>query len=223
MLNAHSFTSSTRYVMQRLILVFLFFSMVYTAYAQRPPVPDAQDLSHTHGLFVHVRTGGHGIDYDGDIEGAEGLGLGLRVGYGFTDRFTAYLGFEGAGLSGSQGFEGLGSDEEYGLAYVELGSRFHFRPGRTLVPYADAAVSVIGLGYDGSGPYDGNDVSYGGMGFSLGGGMLYFVSQRVALDGGVAFTPGSLMEQYVAGGTEDVDIKLTGVRIHVGLTFYPFH
>lgn len=208
--------------MHRVALLLLLLAAPAAAYAQAPPPSAALPASHTDGLFLHARTGGHGIAYEDGIDDADGGGLGLRVGYGFNDRFTLYLGVEGAGLTGSRGFDGLGSDEEYGIAYVELGSRFHFRPGRKLVPYADAAISVIGLGYDGTGGYDGNDVTYGGAGVSLGGGVLYFLSPTLALDGGLAFTPGSLLEQHVGGQTEDVDIKLTGARIHVGLTFYPF-
>lgn len=102
---------------------------------------------------------------------AEGGGLGLRAGYGVSDRFTLYLGVEGAGLDGGRGFEGLGDDEEYSVLYIELGSRFHFRPGQQLEPYADVAFAVVGLGYDGAGSYAGNDVTYGGA--------AYFTSFRL--------------------------------------------
>jgi hypothetical protein len=68
----------------------------------------------------------------------------------------------------------------------------------------------------------GNDVTYGGAGVSLGAGLLYFLSPTFALDTGLAFTPGSLMEREVGRTSEDVDIALTSARIHVGLSVYPF-
>ena len=193
------------------------------AYAQMvdDPAPIVRDASSTDGLFLHARLGGHGIAYE-NAGDAEGGGLGLRAGYGFSDRFTLYLGIEGAGVKGGRGFEGLEANDDYGLVYLELGSRFHFRRGRQLVPYADLAVSVIGVGYEGTGSYAQDDITYGGAGLSLGGGVLYFLSETIALDGGLSFTPGSLMEVDIDGRTEDVDIALTGARLHVGITLYPF-
>jgi hypothetical protein len=52
--------------------------------------------------------------------------------------------------------------------------------------------------------------------------VLYFVSPTFALEGGLAFTPGSLMEQDIEGRGQDVDIALAGVRLHIGATLYPF-
>jgi hypothetical protein len=153
---------------------------------------------------------------------AEGVGLGLRTGYGVSDRFTLYLGVEGAGLDAGGGFEGPGAGEQYGVLYIELGSRFHFRSGQQLKPYADVALAVVGLGYDGAESYAGNDVTYGGAGVSLGAGLLCFLSPKFALDTGLAFTPGGLVEREIGRNREDVDIALTSARIHVGLSVYPF-
>ena len=141
---------------------------------------------------------------------------------GFSNRFTIYLGFEGASLDGGQGFEGLADDDEYDLAFVEFGGRYHFRPAHRLMPYADVALAVLGLGYDSSGSSQRDDVTYGGAGISMGGGLLCFVSPRIALDAGMAFTPGALMERNAGSHAEDVDVKLTGARIHVGISVYPF-
>ncbi len=202
------------------LFILLFLASPVAVQAQDAPVAPAIQ-SHTSGLFLHARTGGHGMAFDGPAD-AEGGGLGLRVGYGFSDRFTVYLGVEGAGFDGGRGFEGLGEDEEYGAVYVELGSRYHFRRGKRLVPYADAALAVVGLGYNGTGPFAGEDVTYGGAGLSMGGGVLYFFTPKIALDSGIAFTPGSLREQSIDGTRNDVNIGMAGARIHVGISFYPF-
>ena len=205
------------------ILALAILAAPSVAFAQTEVVPPSatENTYETSGLFLHARTSGHGMAFDGPGD-AEGLGLGLRAGYGVSDRFTLYLGVEGAGLDGGSGFEGLGADEKYGVLYIELGSRLHFRSGHQLKPYADVALAVVGLGYDGVESYAGNDVTYGGAGVSLGAGLLYFLSPKFALDTGLAFMPGSLMEREVGRNNEDVDIALTSARIHVGLSVYPF-
>ena len=60
--------------------------------------------------------------------------------------------------------------------------------------------------------------------FSDGGsvGTLYFISPTVALEGGASFTPGRLMESDLGGVSENIGVGVAGVRMHVGLTFYPF-
>ena len=205
------------------LLALVTLAVPSASFAQTDAAPPSatEGTYITSGFFVHARTSGHGMAFDGPGD-AEGVGLGLRAGYGVSDRFTLYLGVEGAGLDGGRGFEGLGDDEKYGAVYIELGSRFHFRPGQRLEPYADVALAVVGLGYDGTGSDAGKDVTYGGAGVSLGAGLLYFLSPKFALDTGLAFTPGSLMEREVGRNSEDVDIALTGARIHVGLSVYPF-
>jgi hypothetical protein len=205
------------------LLALAILGVPSVAFAQTDVVPPSatENTYETSGLFLHVRTSGHGMAFDGPGD-AEGIGLGLRAGYGVSDRFTLYLGVEGAGLDGGGGFEGLGGDEEYGVLYIELGSRVHFRSEQQLKPYGDVALAVVGLGYDGVESYAGNDVTYGGAGVSLGTGLLYFLSPKFALDTGLAFTPGSLMERKVGRIREDVDIALTSARLHVGVSVYPF-
>jgi hypothetical protein len=140
-----------------------------------------------------------------------------------TDGLFLHVRAGGHGIAfedGGSRLPGLETDETSGLVYAELGGRFHFRPGHRLVPYADAAIAVIGAGSEAR-TY-GGDVGYGGAGLSVGGGALYFLSPTVALEGGASFTPGSLMESDLGGVNEDIDIGVAGVRMHVGLTFYPF-
>lgn len=200
------------HLLSRLALILLLAAVPLSARAQSA-------ASNTDGLFLHVRAGGHGVAFEdaGDDTGAT---LGLRAGYGVSDRVTLYFGLEGADLDGGSRLPGLDTDETSGLVYAELGGRFHFRPGHRLVPYADVAVAVIGAGSEAR-AY-GGDVGYGGAGLSLGGGALYFLSPTVALEGGASFTPGSLMERDLGGADEDIGVGVAGVRMHVGLTFYPF-
>lgn len=181
--------------------------------AQTPPDPSV-----TQGFTLGLRTGGTGLAFEGGRDGT-GEGFGIRVGYGFNERVTAFVGIDGTSVSDGDGFEGLPEGEEYGAVVMELGARVHFRTRARWLPFAEAAVSVIGLGFDDA---DGREVGYGGLGGSLGGGLLFFATPTVALEAGAAFTAGELWDREVGGIEDDVDIGASAVRIHVGVSFYPF-
>jgi len=86
--------------------------------------------THTDGFFFHARFGGLGIALeDADDDGS----LGLRAGYGFSDRFTLCAGLDIAEPSST--FEGPGDGEGYGLIYLKLmGARLHL--GAMTHPFA---------------------------------------------------------------------------------------
>ncbi|MEK9499982.1 hypothetical protein WI372_03160 [Gemmatimonadota bacterium DH-20] len=180
--------------------------------AAQPPDP-----SITRGLHLSLRTGGMGIGFEDDRD-ATGGGLGLRIGYGFTDRFTAYLGLDGSEMSDSD-FEGVPADEDFGAAVVELGGRFHFRTTERWVPFAEASLSLIGVAFDDD---EGREVGYGGPAGSVGAGLLFFASPTVAIEAGGAFTAGELQHREVNGVDTDVGIATSAVRIHIGVSLYPF-
>lgn len=206
-------------------LTILALSMIVGIYAFAPAGARAQlaspELSYTQGLFVHARTGGYGIAYKNDQD-ASGGGLGVRLGYGFSDRFTLYAGMEGGEVSGPVDFESFAKGDEYGLGYLEVGGRFHFRPDHKLVPFADAAISMMGIVWEKNQTTNNKEIGYGGLGASVGGGVMYFFSPRFAIEGSAAFSPGNLMERDMAGASSDVDIAIAGVRLNVGVSFYPF-
>lgn len=186
-----------------------------------PTVVGAQagaDASHTEGLYLSARTGGYSIAYKGDVEGTGG-GFGVRAGYGFSELFTVYVGMGGASISEGDGFEGLPTGDSYGLLLIDAGGRFHFRRESRWVPFLEAEANIVGVWFDDA---DDAEVQYGGASASLGGGMLYFLSPTIAAEGAASFTAGSLMEREIAGSTDDVDIGLAGVRLHLGVSLYPF-
>ena len=178
----------------------------------------ADDPSVTQGLFLNARAGGYGVGYEGDRDGTGG-GAGVRVGYGFSERLTVYAGLEGGSISEGDGFEGLPDGDDYNMLFLDMGARFHFRRDTKLVPFLEAAGSVVGVWFDNT---DSQEAKYGGVSASLGGGLLYFVSPRVALEGAASFTLGGLMEREIAGATDDVEIGMAGVRMQVGVSYYPF-
>jgi hypothetical protein len=138
------------------------------------PPSATEDTYETSGLVLHVRTSGHGVAFDGpdDAEGGDRPACRLR-----GDRPVHSVPGRRRGRAGRRTRRwGLGDDEKYGVLYIKLGSRFHFRPGQQLEAYADVALAGVGLGYDETGRYAGNDVTYGGAGVSLGAGPLYVLS-----------------------------------------------
>jgi len=175
------------------------------------------DPSNTRGLFLNVRTGGYGIGFKGDRDGS-GLGGGVRIGYGFSDRFTLFGGIEGARISDGDGFEGLPEGDDYGLLHLDLGARFHFRNDARLVPFLEGGVNVVGLWFDDT---ENREATYGGASATLGGGLLWFMGPRVALETSALFNAGELMEAEIGGVDQDADIGMAGVRLQVGLSFYP--
>ncbi|MEM8556231.1 MAG: outer membrane beta-barrel protein [Bacteroidota bacterium] len=206
---------SLHHITRRLALVLLLIAPA-SAFAQFD-APARPAYSNTDGLFLHLRSGGHGIAFN-DAGDDSGGSIGLRVGYGLSRRVTLYLGFEGGSLGGESRLPGMEAIDDSGLAYLELGGRYHFRPGHRFVPYADAALFVMGAGAD----LPGDDVTYAGAGLSAGAGALYFVTPRVALEGGATFSGGRLFERELDGRDDDIEIGMAGVRMHVGVTFYPF-
>lgn len=187
------------------------------AAAQSAPEPTGFDPSNTRGFFLNVRSGGYGVGFEGDRDGTGG-GFGVRMGYGISDRTTLFAGAEGGNISRGDGFQGLRQGDDYGLLYLDLGARFHFRMDTRLVPFLEASVNVLGVWFDNE---LNQDATYGGAGATLGGGLLYFVTPQVALEGAALLGGGSLMTSDIGGVERDESIGLAGVRIQVGVSVYP--
>lgn len=175
------------------------------------------DPSNTRGFFANLRTGGYGVGYEGDRDGT-GAGLGARLGYGLSERVTLFAGFEAGSISEGDGFEGLPAGDDYGLLHIDLGARVHFRTEARLVPFAEGSVNVVGLWFDDT---RGDEATYGGASASLGGGLLWFVNPSVAFETSALFGVGELMEAEIAGVDQDVDTSMAGIRLQVGISFYP--
>lgn len=188
-----------------------------TAAAAQAGEAPALDPSNTQGFFLNLRSGGYGVGYEGDRDGT-GLGFGARLGYGLSERVTLFAGFEGGTISEGDGFPGLPEDDDYGLLHVDLGARVHFRTEARLVPFAEGSVNVVGLWFDDT---QGDEATYGGASASLGGGLLWFMNPSVAFEASALFGVGELMEAEIGGVDQDAEIGMAGVRLQVGLTFYP--
>ena len=161
----------------------------------------------TSGLFVNGHLNGSGVSFD--EEAAEsGGGAGIRLGYGFGRVVTLYAGATGAMVEDADA-------DTYALAHVDLGLRLHVPTSSRVTPYLDA--SYTGIGMD----YSDYDISAGGAGPSLGGGLLVFLASPLALDLGMKWTFGTLNEISLGGETAEVDVDANSARFDIGLSWFP--
>lgn len=175
-------------------------------------VANAQTSS-TSGLFIEGRLNGSSWTIsDVSDESEAGGGLSLSAGYGFSELISGFIDLTGARISPDQG-------ADYALAHVDVGARFTLSTaGNSLRPYLEAAVSGIAA--------EGDDSSIGkvemsGTGLTAGGGVLYFVSPGLAVNGGLKATFGELSEVTLLGQTYESELDATSVRLNVGVTWFP--
>lgn len=175
-------------------------------------VTEAPVRSNTSKLFVQAHLNGTGLSVEGE-DAENGGGFGLKLGYGFSPLFTLYAGFDAASMDAAGG----GS---YSYGFFDLGGQFNFRSGaHALVPYLDLALSGQAAVFDA----DGEDFTFSGAGVTLGGGLKYFVSPVLALDGSLTTTLGRFTTvEYDGVSVEDEEgLGTTGARFGLGLSWYP--
>jgi len=204
----------------------LLVGAISTVQAQETRTADeSKSSSHTRGLFLHGRIGGHGLTLDG-TEVSSGRGIGAKLGYGFSPILTLYLGLDIAGMDVANRTSPDGTEinrsvtsDTYALALIDLGFQLNFlSKSGPLVPYVDGALTGVGAGYEtGAGT-----AVYSGSGVSLGGGLKYFVTPSVALDGGARFLFGDYDQLEIEQQDLDVELDVVSAQLHAGLTFYLF-
>lgn len=193
--------------MKKLLFILPFFYHLCGLTAQHTPF--------TEKLFVNFELSRQAFSVDEpntDTDG--GGGLGLRLGYGFTPTFSLYLGFTGASMT-----ERSNANDRYGLGVAELGTRLHF--GRKLKSptfYLDVAFQAVEASDDDS------SLSFSGGGLGLGGGLLVFVGQKLALDFGLRGSGGTFSDFTIGGVTVNIDeenVRYGVGRLSVGITWFP--
>lgn len=200
-------------------VLLICFPLLYIPSASGQAPSDKQEtLSDTEGLFVEAHFQGHGVTIEDD-DTDSGRGLGIKLGYGFTSLITAYIGIDAASMDVADPATQNFTANEYSLVYVDLGGRLNFRSGpNSVVPYLDGSISGIASTYNTSV----GEITFSGSGLSIGGGIQYFFSPQFAFNGGLDLAFGSYNELEVNGQTESVDLGLTGARIDIGVSWYPF-
>jgi hypothetical protein len=177
--------------MQRIILAVLVASIgtVASAQAQR---------AHTTRLPSRFFINGHSVAAFGTsvtpegwdaLKTSTGLGGGVQIGYAITPRLTAYAGYEIA----KQPVDMFGLEGDFGLSHREAGAHLSFPVKNSrLSPYVGAWVGRRSLTstLDDLDNGTSQDFSLSGMAAGVSGGMQYFLTPALALDGGVSLGMG---------------------------------
>ena len=170
------------------------------------------ELSKTRGLALGLHLDASSIaPSDGTAE--RGFGGGARLGYGISDKVILFAEVDAASLGYA---DGPGS---YTLAHVGLGARASLGVTQAkLRPYFEGALVGVGVADD----VEGSSVVLSGAALQGGMGLEYFVSRRLAVDGGLQVGPGSLSRATVDGDEVDFDsLNFTSVRFNLGFVFHP--
>jgi hypothetical protein len=145
----------------------------------------------TSGFALGLYAGGTTIRAE-DADNESGAGLGLRLGYGFRERFLVFVEASAASI------ESVDLEGSYGLTHLDLGLRYRFAGLQArLAPYAEAAFSNRMASYDFG---EQGVLDIGGSGISLGGGVEYSIGARLALDAGLRLTRGAFDKARIDEG-----------------------
>ena len=176
--------------------------------------------SSTTGLVLDLHVNGSSIKAE-DASNETGAGIGGRMGWGFSPRLTAYVGYDRAGIESADPTFA----ESYTLHHLDLGMQYNFaNNGRALRPFVEAAATRRSVSAEvdfGGGP---TDMSMYGYGMTLGGGVQYALTAPWAITTGLNYTFGSFSKGKVEGGeTEDIDpaISARGARFNIGISWRP--
>lgn len=160
---------------------------------------------------------------DGDFDGINGPdadpgpGLGLVLGYGFTDAFALQLDWN-VTLHNAAIEEGTPiSDAGYG-AFI-LGFKYHFMTDRTVQPFFRAGVGVFSFKIED--PLNG-DLVLNGKGFDLGLGADYALSDSFSIGAGISRRFVDYDEFKIQGIHGDLEPKVSGDTISLDVEFI-FH
>ena len=80
----------------------------------------------------------------------------------------------------------------------------------------------MALSFDGDDTVDNKEVTYAGLGVSVGGGIMYHIVPGLAVEAITIFTPAKLTAKEIGNADSSADIKAAGVRVGLGLTWNLF-
>ena len=183
---------------------------------------DEMIRSRTTGLIVGAALSGSAFrsnDLSGETE--RGGGAELRLGWGFTPSFAIVADAGGATM------DGVG--QEYTLGHFDLGARYSFANARrSVVPYLEAALTGRAMVepdvemVDQSGNSTTDDMVFSGFGYTLGGGVQYYIAPGWAIGADLRWTTGEFdTVQYGNVSVEGFEVDATSSRLSLGVTWYP--
>ena len=175
--------------------------------------------STTQGLMLDLHLNGSSIKVE-DGSNENGGGIGARMGWGFTPRISAYLGYDRASIKSADSQMA----DKYALGQMDLGLQYNFaNNGRAWRPFVEAAATRRAMSAEVDFGGSTSDVSMYGYGMTLGGGIKYHFSAPWALSTGLNYTFGSFTKGSMNGQSSDLDPALSarGARLNVGMSWHP--
>jgi hypothetical protein len=164
-----------------------------------------------------------GISLDTEDDDADGGGgFGLTAGWGFSNGLSIFLNGTVANMEPDDD-----EADNYILGEGELGLRYTFGSSAARWrPYLNGALGGVTATFENVefGDLGRADVEVSGPVFSVGGGVQFFPTAQLAIDGALAWGGGEFDEVKVDNVTVDLDdsdkIKLTLFRLQLGLRYY---
>ena len=210
--------------MQRILLAVVaatlgFAGSAAAQHSPQPVMPSSRWVLNGHSTAALGTSVG---DDFGSIDTQGGLGAGVEVGYRVTPRLLAYAGLDIA----KQGVDEAGLDGDFGLTHIEAGARLSFPiTGSKVMPYVGGWVGRRSLTttVDDFETGASSDLSLSGLVAGASGGVQFFVSPSLALDGGVSLGIGKMGNVKVDGHKEDwgTPDNTTTTRLRFGANWYP--
>ena len=198
----------------------LLAALLVACTAGMAAAPAAAQKSTTRGFTLGAHIQGASLKVEDD-DPSSGGGAGVRVGYGFNRSFTAYVEADGTAFD-------VENDEfggEWSMGHVDLGLRYNFANSlRRWVPFIEGAVGGRAVRLENA-TVAGDSVgelTFSGGALSVGGGISYFVSEKLALETLVKFSGGTF-EQIDIGNVSvnDIDIDASSFRFKLGVAWWP--
>jgi opacity protein-like surface antigen len=157
------------------------------------------DKSNTRGLALGVNFNQSAVGAPLPWRADQGSGVGLRVGYGVTDKLSVFA----------------RTDYAYRSSHLDAGVRYSFgSPGSALRPYAELAATRVGFA-------PAEDFRSTGYGATAGVGVEYFVSRKLALDVGVVHSEGRYTSTKIEGEPVDRTFHFNSSRLNIGFKWRP--
>jgi opacity protein-like surface antigen len=177
--------------------------------------PTAPPRSRTDGLALGAHLNGSAVSPTNE-KTQSGGGAGVTIGYGFSPSFMISAQLDLALVTVSE-------DDEYALAHFDLGARYSFAdPRRAWVPHLDLALTGRAGSQTVTDGRSSVDVTLSGSALSFGGGVQYFVTPRLAIDGTLLWSHGRWDRATVGGESidgSDSD-RFMSSRFNLGLRLY---
>jgi hypothetical protein len=207
--------------MRRIILGLLAFSAAATTLqAQTAPLPSIVLRSSTSKVFFSSALNGSLIDVEERDGTDSGAGLMFGVGYGFTSNFAMFVEATGANLRSDA--------PDDGLFHFDFGARYHFaNPTSELIPFLDAALTGRVVSQDDApfceiGGCQVGALDMSGVGFTFGGGVMYFATPTFALNGALKATVGEFTDVSFDNVTvSGFELDATTWRLNLGVVWFP--